>query len=59
MFFVLKFRELKVSLAEFCKLYNVERTAVHRCLLNMIMKFWKGLRKFNLSSNTVLRIWLK
>ena len=30
MFFVLKFRELKMSLAEFCRMYNVERTAIHR-----------------------------
>ena len=30
MFLVLKFRELKISLSAFCRLYNVERTTVHR-----------------------------
>ena len=30
MFFVLKFRELNISLAAFCRLYNIERTAIHR-----------------------------
>lgn len=29
-FFVLKFRELNISLSAFCRLYNVERTAIHR-----------------------------
>lgn len=30
MFFVLKFRELNISLLAFCRLYNVESTAIHR-----------------------------
>lgn len=30
MFFVLKFRELNISLSAFCRLYNIERTAIHR-----------------------------
>ena len=30
MFLVLKFREFNISLATFCRLYNVERTAIHR-----------------------------
>lgn len=29
-FFVLKFRELNISLSAFCRLYYVERTAIHR-----------------------------
>lgn len=29
MFFVLKFRELKISLSEFYRLYNVEKMAIH------------------------------
>lgn len=29
-FFVLKFRELNISLSAFCRLYNIERTAIHR-----------------------------
>jgi transposase-like protein len=30
MFFVLKFRELNISLLAFCRLYSVESTAIHR-----------------------------
>ncbi|MGL4947373.1 MAG: transposase [Cetobacterium sp.] len=30
MFFVLKFRELNISLLAFCRLYGVESTAIHR-----------------------------
>lgn len=30
MFFVLKFRELNIPLSAFCRLYNIERTAIHR-----------------------------
>ena len=30
MFLVLKFRELNISLSEFCRQFNVERTAIHR-----------------------------
>ncbi len=30
LFFVLKFRELNISLLAFCRLYNVESTAIHR-----------------------------
>ena len=29
-FLVLKFKELNISLSEFCRLYNVERTAIIR-----------------------------
>lgn len=29
-FFVLKFRELNISLSAFCRLYNIERTVIHR-----------------------------
>lgn len=30
MFLVLKFRKLNISLSEFCRKYNVERTAIHK-----------------------------
>lgn len=45
MFFVLKFRELKMSLAEFCRLYNVERTAIHRWTIKYDNKGLEGLKE--------------
>ena len=45
MFFVLKFRELKMSLAEFCRLYNVERTAIHRWSIKYDNKGLEGLKE--------------
>lgn len=45
MFFVLKFRELKISLAEFCRLYNVERTAIHRWSIKYDNEGLKELKK--------------
>lgn len=29
-FFVFKFKELNISLSIFCRLYNVDRTTIHR-----------------------------
>ena len=45
MFFVLKFRELKISLSEFCRLYNVERTAIHRWSIKYNNEGLKGLEE--------------
>lgn len=45
MFFVLKFRELKISLAEFCRLYNVERTAIHRWSIKYDNEGLEGLKE--------------
>ena len=40
MFLALKFRELKISLSAFCRMYNIERTAIHRWSI----KYDKGLK---------------
>ncbi|MGL5623933.1 hypothetical protein [Cetobacterium sp.] len=36
---VLKYRELNISLSEFCRLYSVERIAIHRCPIKYDDKF--------------------
>ena len=45
MFLVLKFRELKISLSAFCRLYNVERTAIHRWSIKYDNEGLKGLEE--------------
>lgn len=45
MFLVLKFRELNISLAAFCRLYNVERTAIRRWAIKYDNKGFKGLKE--------------
>ena len=45
MFLVLKFRELKISLSAFCRMYNVERTAIHRWSIKYDNEGLKGLEK--------------
>jgi len=90
-FLVLKYRELNSSLSEFCRIYAVERTAIHRwsikydaegseglkeikvktyysshTLLNSVEEYLSNkismlqiVKKYNLSSDSVLRTWLK
>ena len=45
MFLVLKFRELKISLSAFCRMYNVERTAIHRWSIKYDNEGLKGLEE--------------
>ena len=45
MFLVLKFRELNISLSAFCRLYNVERTAIHRWSIKYDNEGLKGLEE--------------
>ena len=45
MFLVLKFRELNISLSAFCRLYNVERTAIHRWSIKYDNESLKGLEE--------------
>ena len=45
MFLVLKFRELKISLSAFCRMYNVERTAIHRWSIKYDNEGSKGLEE--------------
>ena len=90
-FLVLKFKELNISLSQFCRIYNVERTAIIRwsikyelggkealfeittrttysayTLINSVKDYLSGnfsmldiVKKYNLSSDNVLRNWLK
>lgn len=90
-FFILKFKELNISLSEFWRVYNVERTAIIRwsikyelngkealleitnrtlysahTLINSVTDYLSGkfsmldiVKKYNLSSDNVLRTWLK
>lgn len=46
-FLVLKYRELNISLSEFCRLYDVERTAIHRWSIKYDMKGVEGLKEIN------------
>ena len=45
MFLVLKFRELNISLAAFCRLYNIERTVIRRWAIKYDNKGVKGLKE--------------
>lgn len=45
MFLVLKFRELKISLSAFCRMYNIERTAIHRWSIKYDNEGLKGLEE--------------
>ena len=45
MFLVLKFRELKISLSAFSRIYNVERTAIHRWSIKYDNEGFKGLEE--------------
>ena len=90
-FLVLKFKELNISLSKFCRVYNVDRTAIIRwsikyelggkdalfeinnrtlysahTLINSVTDYLSGkfsmldiVKKYNLSSDNVLRTWLK
>ena len=44
-FLVLKYRELNISLSEFCRLYNVERTGIHRWSIKYDAQGTEGLRE--------------
>ena len=44
-FLVLKYRELNISLSEFCRLYNVERTGIHRWSIKYDAQGIEGLRE--------------
>ena len=50
MFLVLKFRELRISLSEFCRTYNVERTAIHRWSIKYDNDGFDGLK--DITKNT-------
>lgn len=45
MFLVLKFRELKISLSAFCRVYNIERTAIYRWSIKYDNEGLKGLEE--------------
>ena len=45
MFLVLKFRKLDISLSEFCRKYNVERTAIHRWSIKYDNNGFNGLKE--------------
>lgn len=54
MFLVLKFRELKISLSAFCRMYNVERTAIHRWFIKYDNEGLKGLEEIKKLQNILL-----
>ena len=58
MFFVLKFKELKISLSAFCRLYNVERTAIHRWSIKYDNEGLKGLEEIKNIQHILLFIQL-
>lgn len=45
MFLLLKFRELNISLSAFCRMYNVEETAIRRWSIKYDNKGLKGLKE--------------
>ena len=62
-FLVLKFKELNISLSQFCRIYNVERTAIIRWSIKYELagnfSMLDIVKKYNLSGDSVLRNWLK
>ena len=57
-FLVLKYRELNISLSEFCRIYAVERTAIHRWCIKYDAEGFEGLKEIKsktyYSSNTLI-----
>lgn len=57
-FLVLKYRELNVSLSEFCRMFAVERTAIHRWCIKYDAEGSEGLKEIKMktyySSDTLL-----